>query len=117
MTGEQQRYELVAHLAIRQPLAVLVLGEQQHREHVRALREVRCGAPAGDLLIQELVDGAATGLEPGGLAARRSEPAEQHHQHQPARTRDRLDHLPQAGAQLVLRRALLEPEHRPHDHP
>ena len=116
MAGQQQRHELVTDLAVTQPLAVLVLRQQQRREDVVALGQFGLAPPPRDLRVEDLVDGPFALLEvdrraPVGSSAHRGG---QHQQ--PPRTRQRLDHPPQPVAELVLGGPGLIAEDRAQDH-
>ena len=59
VAGDEQRHELVAQLDVGHRLAVLVAGEQQHREDVVALGQVGRRAALGDQGVELAIDGAA----------------------------------------------------------
>ena len=93
--GQQQGEQLVADLAVGERHAVLVAGQQQPGEHVVALLEVGRGAAAGDLGVDDLVDGALARLElPGGAAL--AAPA--HHRVEQQRRRGRATAAPPSPA-------------------
>ena len=117
MPGEQQREQLVADLAIGEGGAVLIAGQEQAGEDVVALREVRVGAAAGDLGVDDLVDGALALLEPLRRGAL-SPPAHHGVEHQHAAgARQRLHHRPQPARELVLVGAWGVTEDRAQDDP
>ena len=121
MPGQQQRHQLVSHLAIGQALAVLVLGQEQGREHVVAARErlVPERAPARDLCVQHLVDVPARGRK--AIVQRGLRAAEEHRQRRQQGQRpwpgQRFDHRAHASAKVLLGGTRLVAEHRLHDHP
>jgi hypothetical protein len=55
VAGHQQRHQLVAQLDVRHPAAVPFAHADQHGQHVGPLGEVRIGAPAGDLGVEQRV--------------------------------------------------------------
>ena len=63
MAGEQQRHDLVAHVRVREPGAVLVLRVEQQRQQVLPARAA--AAAARDLAVDEPVEPAA-GVEQAG---------------------------------------------------
>ena len=77
MSGEQQGHELVAQLGVAHRLAVLEAGGDEHREDVLAAREVRVGAPLGDLGGQQLVDFGVATLQRGERVGPAEAPGEQ----------------------------------------
>ena len=116
---QQQRHELVADLAVGQPLRrPRPRRAAAPRRCRRAARAVGVGAAARDLRVQHLVDRLARGLERAVTAAwspRTNGSAAS--SSIAARPRQRLEHRPQPPAELVLLGAGLVSEHRAEDHP
>ena len=98
----------------RHRLAVLVAGEQQHREDVVALGQVGRRAALGDQRVELAVDGAQVALahEP---AHDRVLEAQQRDHHQRARVARPVDEALQRRAQSRHRLAVLDAEDGAHD--
>jgi hypothetical protein len=112
--GDEQGEQLVAQLVVAQPVAVLVARQQEHREDVLALGEVRGPAPAADLGKQRLVDRAHHAPErperPDPVGRHRDERG--HHRG----VHERLEQAQQHGAQVPDLVGGGDPEHRAQDH-
>jgi hypothetical protein len=114
VAGRQQGHELVAQLGVGHRLALLVAGEQQHREHVVALGQVGRRAALRDQRVELAVDGAQ--VAPAHDPAHDRVLEAQHRDHdQRARVAGPVDEALERRAQARHRRAVLDPEDGAHD--
>jgi hypothetical protein len=113
--GNQESDELVTQLFVGHRLALLVAGEQEHREDVLTLIEVGNRSAPIDLLVDQLVHEPPAVLE--ALPHRGTEPAAgQREQEHAEPVGGGIHHCSHPPLQLLLARALLDAEHRAHDH-
>ena len=111
VAGDEQRHQLVPQLLVGHRRAVLVAGEEHHREHVVAALGV------ATLVDQRLDLLVGLGADPEEAADHRVQPAEALHRGDQAdRAHRELEHVGEQAAKRVEALAPLEPEDRPQDH-